>query len=165
MRVGELTASQHTLKARDVHIGVNKKKLLLILHSSKMHGKHRNPQMIKINCMNKAIDYKPEARINTRSNTCPFNVITDYVQIRNGYKAINERFFVFSDKSPVTAMNMRGVLKGVLSKEGFNDQFYNTHSLCAGRLVDLWRAQISVPTIAKLGRWSSNAVYSYLKVT
>ena len=47
-RIGELTMSQHTVKARDVHIGINKKKMLFLLHSSKTHTEDSLPQMIKI---------------------------------------------------------------------------------------------------------------------
>ena len=47
-RIGELTLSQHMLKARDVHIAINKPKLLFVLHSSKTHGRGDMPQMIKI---------------------------------------------------------------------------------------------------------------------
>ena len=44
MRIGELTQSEHTVKAKDVHIGSNKNKILLVLYSSKMHGKESPPQ-------------------------------------------------------------------------------------------------------------------------
>lgn len=38
LRVGELTCSPHVLKAKNFHLGRNKKKLMLILYSSKTHG-------------------------------------------------------------------------------------------------------------------------------
>ena len=47
-RIGELTQSQHTVKACDVHIADNKEKMLFVLHSSKTHGLGDKPQMIKI---------------------------------------------------------------------------------------------------------------------
>ena len=47
-RIGELTKSPHVVKARDVQIGSNKKKILLILRSSKTHGPGSKPQQIKI---------------------------------------------------------------------------------------------------------------------
>ena len=49
-RIGEMTESQHVVKAKDVHIGINKDKLMFVLHSSKMHGKGTKPQIVKINC-------------------------------------------------------------------------------------------------------------------
>ena len=49
-RVGELTSSKdgHGVLAKDVQIGFNKKKIMFILRSSKMHNKGARPQMIKI---------------------------------------------------------------------------------------------------------------------
>ena len=48
LRIGEMTFSDHTIKAKDVHIGHNKNKILFILHSSKTHGKYAHPQTVKI---------------------------------------------------------------------------------------------------------------------
>ena len=48
MRIGEVTRSQHVLKAKDVHIALNKDKILLMLYSSKTHSKSSRPQKIKI---------------------------------------------------------------------------------------------------------------------
>ena len=39
LRVGELTDSRHVLKACNVHMAKNKKKILLVLYSSKTHGR------------------------------------------------------------------------------------------------------------------------------
>ena len=47
-RIGEITDSQHAVKARDVHIGQNKRKLLFLLRTSKTHGENVEPQSIKI---------------------------------------------------------------------------------------------------------------------
>ena len=47
-RIGELTWSQHTVKTKDVHIGENKDKILIILYSSKTHDIAQKPQKIKI---------------------------------------------------------------------------------------------------------------------
>ena len=42
LRIGEVTYSQHVLLAKDVHVGTNKNKMLLVLHTSKTHGKGEN---------------------------------------------------------------------------------------------------------------------------
>ena len=47
-RVGELTTRTHPVLARNVHIGSNKRKMLLLLQTSKTHGKGNKPQLIKI---------------------------------------------------------------------------------------------------------------------
>ena len=52
MRVGEVINSQHVLEARNVHLALNKDKLLLVLFSSKTHNKSSKPQKIKITANN-----------------------------------------------------------------------------------------------------------------
>ena len=47
-RVGELTNGNHFVRASNVHIGINKNKILFILHSSKTHDIWNHPQKIKI---------------------------------------------------------------------------------------------------------------------
>ena len=48
LRVGEITKGPHVLLAKNVHITLNKNKILLILFSSKTHGTGDKPQQIKI---------------------------------------------------------------------------------------------------------------------
>ena len=49
-RVSKLmkTPSGHQVRAKDLHIGKNKNKLLFVLHTSKAHTKGMKPQLIKI---------------------------------------------------------------------------------------------------------------------
>ena len=47
-RVGELALGPHQVKAKDIHIADNKDKILVVLHSSKTHGKYSYPQKVKI---------------------------------------------------------------------------------------------------------------------
>ena len=55
VRIGELTLGSHSIKAKDVYIGQNKNKILIVLYTSKTHGVYANPQQIKIKA---AMDYK-----------------------------------------------------------------------------------------------------------
>ena len=48
IRVGELAADDHPVRAKDVHMGTNKNKILLVLYSSKTHTRAQYPQKIKI---------------------------------------------------------------------------------------------------------------------
>ena len=48
LQIGEATQSPHVIKARDVHVGSNKNKIMLVLHTLKMHNKSSKPQIIKI---------------------------------------------------------------------------------------------------------------------
>ena len=48
LRVGELAAGNHCIKACNIHVGNNKDKILIVLYSSKTHGKESRPQKVKI---------------------------------------------------------------------------------------------------------------------
>ena len=48
LRISEVTKGTHPILAKDVHIGSNKRKFLLILRTSKTHWKNSKPQMVKI---------------------------------------------------------------------------------------------------------------------
>ena len=65
MRIGELTQGDHTLKAKDIHVARNKNKILIVLHSSKTHGKDKEPQTIAITAVE---NYKSK-----RQFFCPFH--------------------------------------------------------------------------------------------
>ena len=50
LRVGELAFSNHCIKACNIHVGSNKDKILVVLYSSKTHGKESRPQKVKDIC-------------------------------------------------------------------------------------------------------------------
>ena len=79
-RVGELTYSEysdHIVKVKDVHIGMNKDKILFVLHTSKMHGRGVKPQQVKIKAARKT--HTSSKVIN---HVCPFQLIRDYLAVR-----------------------------------------------------------------------------------
>ena len=164
-RVGELICSEHVILAKNVHIAQNKKKLLIYLESSKTYNKGSIPQMVKIAAVN-----DKETRKNltvSYKDYCPFNAIRDFIRIRKGFICKKEQFFVFCDRSPISAPQFRVILKKMLNKTGLQNNLYNCHSFRSGQSIDLLRMGISVKTILKLGRWSSksNMVYKYLRYT
>ena len=67
MHVGELTQGSHVVKAKDVHIGCNKNKMLIVLYTSKTHGLETSPQEIKISQL---INVKTKNRL-----FCPFRIL------------------------------------------------------------------------------------------
>ena len=159
-RVGELTLSQHVVKVNDVHIGINKKKLLFVLHTSKTHGKNVKPQMVKI-C---STSHNAKRNIDKRKRLfCPFRLLQEYITARKGLKSLDEPFFVFHDRSPVTANHFRTTLRASIKAIGLNESLYNCHSLRGGCAVDLFSMQVSVQSIMALGRWRSLSVYEYLR--
>ena len=159
--IGEVTQGAHVIKAKDVHIGVNKKKLLFILHTSKTHNKANKPQSVKI-VSNKLTKTVSLTQVN--QEFCPYTLLHNYLNCRQNLKDSEEQFFVFSDHSAVLPRHMRSTLKRMLSIAGFNSAAYECHGLCVGRALDLLKFGLSVETIKKLGWWRSNSVYTYLKM-
>ena len=78
MRVGELTQSDHVVKACNVHSALNKKKLMLMLYTSKTHGVSKYPQKIKIRANEENLENN-----NYYQNRyfCPFKLTNDYMRI------------------------------------------------------------------------------------
>ena len=154
-RVGELATGDHALKACDVHIGQNKKKMLFILYSSKTHGKEALPQKIKITANANNILHK--------RHFCPFKVSREYLAIRGNYKNETDPFFVFSNNEPVTPSQVREVLRTTLSSLTLNPLMYDCHSFRFGRTSDMVLMNYSLTEVRLAGRWRSNVVYKYIK--
>ena len=98
-RVSEITKGAHPILAKDVHIGINKNKLLFMLQTSKMHHYKDKPQIIKINCIQ-------EGTGKSNSGFCPYQLLRNYFKIRQGFFSSTEPFFIFRDGSPVKPENM-----------------------------------------------------------
>ena len=156
--MGEITQSDHVVKAKDVHIADNKDKLRLVLYSSKTHNPGMRPQKISItsNRIEKSGNY-------LKRHFCPFQLVKKYNTWRGSYDTDTEQFFVFRDKSPVTAENSRKILKTVLVNLGLNPAHYGMHSFRIGRTSDLIKYNYSIEEVKKLGRWHSNVVYKYIR--
>ena len=157
MRIGELTRSQHVIWASSVHLALNKRKLLLVLYSSKTHGKESRPQKIKLSAASSDYSYLKTIHF------CPFTLTANYLIVRGGYELDNEQFFVFSDGRPVFPSHAREVLNKCLINLGLNSQLYGTHSLRIGRATDMLKNNETLDKIRRVGRWRSNAVFKYLK--
>ena len=157
-RVGEVTSGDHPVRVTDIKLGHNKNKVLFILRTSKTHGLNQKPQKIKITST-KLNHHRPISRSN-KYVFCPYKLLRKYIKMRPKYKHKEKPFFVFHDRNPVRPVHMRKTLKKMLKLSGFKHSFYNTHSLRAGRSVDLLKLNVDLKTICILGRWRSNAVYS-----
>ena len=158
MRVSEVAASPHVLKAKDVHIACNKDKILLVLYSSKTHDKSSRPQKIKItsNRNEKSGNYK-------HRHFCPFKLMRKYLHYRGDYNVDEEQFFIFRDGSPVMASHTRNILKILIKRIGLNEKLYGMHSFRIGRTTDLIKYNYSIEQIKIMGRWRSNVVYKYIR--
>ena len=159
MRVGELTLSQHTLKARNVHMGENKEKLLLVLYSSKTHGRESRPQKIKItsNKCDKVGNF-------AKRHFCPFVLVNRYIESRDCWKDDDEPFFVFHDRNPVTAIQARCLLRDMIENLGLDPSLYDMHSLRIGRTSDLiLKCKQSIEDVRRAGRWRTTCVFKYIR--
>ena len=158
LRVSEVAKGAHPVLAKDVQIGINKKKFLLILRTSKTHRLNMKPQLVKIT--SKRINNMTTKRLDL---PCPFQLLQEFVRIHGNFKNDSEIFFVFSDGSPIKPEKLNNCLKLGLRMAGFNDSLYSSHSLRIGRTCDLFKLGLPVETIKKLGRWRSNAVFKYIR--
>ena len=158
MRVGELTQGPHVAKACNVFLGTNKDKLLIILFTSKTHDLSKRPQKIKITANKKEKSGRYASR-----NFFPFKLFHNYIQLRGAYANNDEQFFVFRDKTPVKPQDARNTLKKAIEIIGLDPKNYNLHSLCIGRTSDLIKFGYSINEVKRMGRWSSNVVYKYIR--
>ena len=103
LRIGEITHSPHVVKAKDVHAGLNKNKILLIFYTSKTHNLGTYSQEVKIASSQQSNFY-------IKCNFCPFKLIRNYMTMRGGFKSDSEQFFLFSDGSDVYPHHVHKVL-------------------------------------------------------
>ena len=75
LRIGEVAKGEHVILVKNVHIGINKHKILLILETSKTHGQGDKPQQVKIT--SKGIDRLRTAKDNVKY--CPFTILNEYI--------------------------------------------------------------------------------------
>ena len=87
MRVGELAKIDNTLKADNIYRGTNKRKLLIVLYTSKTHEEESEPQQIKISVTNA---YESKDHI-----FCPFELVNDFVHYRGEYQKGEQFFFLY----------------------------------------------------------------------
>ena len=156
--IGEIANSPHVVKARDVHLGRNKRKLMLILRSSKTHGHGDHPQVIKISHQARNL----QARVNFLE--CPYHLTRQFIAMRKTYfRATDEPFFIFRDRSRLKTSQVSTMLNSLLKGIRLNHNLYSFHSLRSGRACDLLKMSVSLESVKKIRRWKSNAVFSYLK--
>ena len=157
-RVGELTASQHVIKAKNVHLALNEDKLLVVLLSSKTHGKESYPQKVKI-VANKDGKFGQQHKF-----FCPFQLLHDYLVERGlFFDEDGEQLFVFGDYTPVTTNHARQILRTMLKNMGLDECLYDMHSLRIGRASDMIKFGASIEEVKMAGRWRSSCVYKYIR--
>ena len=132
-RVGELTKRDHPIKVTDLHVGRKKRKMQIILRTSKTHGLGDNLQKVKIESFEQKLSLKESGKelkipdIDMRDKRySPYNLVQNYVDIRDGYTNFNEPFFIFRDNKPVSPVHVREVLRKALKAAGLRPELYGT---------------------------------------
>ena len=151
LRVGEMATGDHPVKAKDVHVGKNKQKILIVLFTSKTHGIYATPQFIDITADQHLEEFSP------------FVITNEFAEARGGYYEDGDPFFVFRDKQPVRPRHIRTLLRTILKRLNLEHKLYDTHSFRIGRATDLMKMGASVDMIKHVGRWKSNAVFRYIR--
>ena len=142
------------VKAKDIHVGMNKKKLMLVLFTSKTHSQVVKQQIIKISAISgQTYDGK----------LCPFKLLQDYVLVWPKYRRNSKPFFIYKDHTAMSLQNFRKVFRSLLERNSFDSTLYTCHGARAGWASDLLDMGVSVEMIRKIGRWKSNVVYAYCK--
>ena len=101
-RVGELGQSEHSIKAADIHLGLNKHKILVVLHSSKTHGEESHPQKVKIT--------EAPGTHELSRHFCPFTLVNQFMIMRGDFVDTNEQLFMFQGNLPVQPQHIHNVL-------------------------------------------------------
>lgn len=156
LRVGEMAQGDHPVRARDIHLNYEKKKVQIILRTSKTHGLGDQPQYIKFDT------HDSKARLNNR-HFCPFEIVAEFLRYRDYKQGQDDILFVFSDNSPVRPHQFSGILKRAIKCLGIDPKDYGTHSLRIGHATQLDHRHVRLDIIRRRGRWKSNSVYRYLR--
>ena len=156
-RVGELAMGVHQVKAVDIHIAKHKDKLLVVLHSSKTHGKYSRLQKVKLTGV--------DTHFKQNTNFCPFKLTRRYLTLRGGFLTNEEPFFLLKDRSNITAEMVWTTLRQLLININLDPNFYNCHSFRIRRASDLfYKYHYTLDEVKEAGQWRSNAVFKYLGV-
>ena len=131
MRVGEVSQSLHNVKALDVHIAENKDKIMIILYSSKTQNKVNRPQEIKIS--------RSEHTGRNHKFFCPFKALRAYIMMRSSVSVPDEPFFIYSDKRAMPTLQLRTVLRQILTNLNINPMLYNFQSFHIGWATDMMK--------------------------
>lgn len=153
-RIGEIAQGPHTMKFCDVKQSSNKNKYLVILRSSKTHGKGDFPHTVNIP---QVVDVEEENMLFD-----PFQALNDY-KLRRPRTDDQQNFFVFRDGTPLKCNTLRRMLYRILAAANYNKEIFDFHSWRVGRASDLLRSGIPFHLVKKWGNWKSDSILKYFK--
>ena len=86
-----------------------------------------------------------------------------FMAYRGGYLSLKENLFIFSNGTLVKPTHVIQLLSTLLMRLNLNPKLYNTHLLRIGHASDMFKYKQKLNEISAAGRWTSTAVYKYLK--
>ena len=118
LRIGEIATGAHPILACNIHVAKGKKKIKIVLKSSKKHP----PQSITIikNSNNRISGPAP-------TRHCPYLALKTYLKARGNYDTDNDPLFIFRDGSPIRSHHVRSVMKAAIKAIGLDESLYDTH--------------------------------------
>lgn len=148
-RVGELTVtgSKGCVDVDNVSIRRDGKLVSICLKYTKTN-QYGNPIIVRIPCEENDI-------------ICPVCNMKNFLAVR---PKVQGPLFVHSNMKGVTRYQFAAVLKKCVEKSQFNSHAIKTHSFRIGRATQLAIMGVSDENIMKLGRWTSNAFGSYIRI-
>ena len=123
-RIGKLCKTKyanHTIRANNIHIGMNKEKIMVVLYMSKTHGKGSNPQKIKITSSS------DDTQLKKSRNFCPFRLMRNF----------SDKVMISKTSSFSLPRMVRNTLHSLLQTLGLDPNMYDTHSFRAGCASDM----------------------------
>lgn len=157
LRVGEMAKGDHPILARDVHLSHDKKKVQIILRTSKTHGLGDQPQYVKF-------DTKDSRSYLYNRHFCPFEIVREYLEVRGPKESDSALMFQFQDQSPVKPYQLSAILRRALRRLSIDPSDFGTHSLTIGHATQLDHRHVSLSEIKRRGRWKSNIIYRYIRM-
>ena len=95
-------------------------------------------------------------------NLCPVQAIYEYIQL---FKPIQGPLFQFLGNSPVTHSFVSSKLHMLLQSIGLDPKCYKGHSFRIGAATHAVNMGFSEQYIRKLGRWNSNAIQKFIRIS
>lgn len=153
LRVSELVFTnsmyaQRPFFSNDIYLGHDSKALFVTIRFSKTN-QLGNPTTLRIPASND-------------SNFCCVTAVKNFLQFRPTSATY---FFCHEDSAPLTRSQFSGVLAKAISHAGLPSRNFRTHSFRIGRATTLAAQGMSTETIKQLGRWKSNSVQTYIRLT
>ena len=153
LRIGEIAESVHSIKAINVHEAKNQKRILLVLYTSKTHGRDKPPQKIKI-FSNRTVEITNSNNLIGKytmkklelGKFCPVEWTKRYIDLRDPIQCDEENLFTFRDKKPIKPQIFRNLLRETIKGFNLDESLYDTHSFRIGRATDLFRAGSKLKT-------------------